>query len=72
MLPCRSRCLQNMDPEEQVPPLALAVTRPRVGGATTPWATAMDPDADAPPLVLAVPPPPVRGHGNTTAHVAEW
>jgi hypothetical protein len=46
--------------------LALAVPPPRVGGATTPWATVMDPDANAPPLVPAVPPPPVGGRGNTS------
>jgi hypothetical protein len=66
MLPCCSRCLQNMDPEEQVPPSALAVPPPCIGGATTPWAAAMDPDANAPPLVPAVPPPLVGGHGNTS------
>ncbi len=66
MLPHRSRRLQNMDPEKQVPPLALAVPPPRVGGATTPWAAAMDPDADVPPSVPAVPPPSVGGHGNTS------
>jgi hypothetical protein len=54
-----------MDPEEQVPPSALAVPPPRVGGGTTPWAAAMDPDADAPPSVPAVPPPLVGGHRNT-------
>ncbi len=66
MLPCCSCRLQNMDPEEQVPPSALAVPPPHIGGATTPWAAAMDPDADVPPLVPAVPPPPVGGHGNTS------
>jgi hypothetical protein len=66
MLPCRSCRLQNMGPEEQVPPLALAVPPPRVGGATTPWAAAMDPDANMPPLVPAVLPPPVGGHRNTS------
>jgi hypothetical protein len=66
MLPCCSHCLQNMDPEEQVPPLVLAVPPPHVGGAMTPWAVAMDPDADVSPLVPAVPPPPVGGHENTS------
>jgi hypothetical protein len=36
MLPCCSRRLQNMDPKEQVPPLALAVPLPHVGGGVPP------------------------------------
>jgi hypothetical protein len=66
MLPRCSHRLQNMNPKEQVLPLALAVPPPRVGGATTPWAAAMDPDANALPSVPAVTPPLVGGHGNTS------
>ncbi len=54
MLPCCSRGLQNMDPNKQVPPSALAVPLPCIGGAEVPKDQVLL-------SALAVPPPCAGG-----------